>query len=166
MPGTQGAFKAGVRRGALRKEWRRVVVLGLLLPAACAAPPAAPPGAEMPAIPPASVAAPAAPAASAVALPAVPVSAAPGGLGRLGSARGVELAALLGRPDFLRRDGPAEVWQYRTRSCVLDFFLYDEPDGQRVAHAEARNRAGAAMTARRCLDALAGSRGGTVASQL
>ncbi len=38
------------------------------------------------------------------------------------SAGGV--TALLGHPDYRRRDKPAEIWQYRNGACVLDLFLY------------------------------------------
>ncbi len=38
------------------------------------------------------------------------------------SAGGV--TALLGPPDYRRRDRPAEIWQYRNAACVLDLFLY------------------------------------------
>jgi hypothetical protein len=50
------------------------------------------------------------------------------------------VVAWLGDPNFRRRDPPAEVWQYYGDSCVLDLFLYDETDGERVAHAEVRSR--------------------------
>ena len=33
------------------------------------------------------------------------------------------LIAELGEPRLRRRESPAEVWQYRTRDCVLDFCL-------------------------------------------
>lgn len=34
------------------------------------------------------------------------------------------LGDILGKPDVVRRDGGAEVWQYRSETCVLDLFLY------------------------------------------
>ncbi len=34
------------------------------------------------------------------------------------------LTQRLGAPDFTRPDAPAEIWQYRSASCVLDVFLY------------------------------------------
>ncbi len=34
------------------------------------------------------------------------------------------VTALLGPPDYRRRDKPAEIWQYRNDACVLDIFLY------------------------------------------
>lgn len=46
---------------------------------------------------------------------------------------------LLGRPGFVHRESPAEIWQYQTTSCVLDVFLYDVAVGQRVTYVEARS---------------------------
>jgi hypothetical protein len=45
---------------------------------------------------------------------------------------------LLGEPGLIRRETPAEVWQYRTAGCVLDVVLYDQASGSRVVYAEAR----------------------------
>jgi hypothetical protein len=53
---------------------------------------------------------------------------------------GDAVVAWLGDPSFRRRDPPAEVWQYYGDKCVLDLFLYDEDDIQRVARAEIRSR--------------------------
>jgi len=52
-----------------------------------------------------------------------------------------ELTTLLGAPDFGRRDGPAEILQYRNGNCILDVFLYRESANEsfQVAHVEARN---------------------------
>ncbi|MCH6588401.1 MAG: hypothetical protein IH805_08830, partial [Proteobacteria bacterium] len=47
------------------------------------------------------------------------------------------LAKLLGDPELLRREPPAEIWQYRGRSCVFDVFLYEEAGRQRVTYLEA-----------------------------
>ena len=62
-------------------------------------------------------------------------SAPPGDLTGLEASR---LQSLFGTPGLVRKDSPAEVWQYRSASCVLDIYLY--PDGEKltVAHAEAR----------------------------
>jgi hypothetical protein len=51
-----------------------------------------------------------------------------------------ELTALLGAADFDRRDGPAEILQYRHGTCVLDVFLYRDSANVpfRVAYVEAR----------------------------
>lgn len=42
---------------------------------------------------------------------------------------------LLGNPAMVRREPPAEIWQYRNETCVLDVYVYG-----RVTHAEIRER--------------------------
>jgi hypothetical protein len=50
-----------------------------------------------------------------------------------------DVQELLGMPKLVRRDDPAEVWQYRSGACVLDVFLYPEETGaQQVRYLEAR----------------------------
>lgn len=43
---------------------------------------------------------------------------------------GLAVNAALGAPGFIRRDGPAEVWQYTGRKngidCILDVYLYND----------------------------------------
>jgi len=63
------------------------------------------------------------------------------------------VARLLGRPGFIRVEGPAQVWQYASRSCVLDIVFYDA----KAAYLEARDTNGAAVAARACLRAHARS---------
>lgn len=54
----------------------------------------------------------------------------------LGAAQIVER---LGYPPLIRREPPAQVWQYQGRGCILDVFLYQESDGTaRVAFAQYR----------------------------
>ena len=65
------------------------------------------------------------------------------------------LEKLLGRPELVRRDAPAQVWQYRSASCVVDLYLYPERASYRVAYIEARDRSAADMAAQRCFDSLA-----------
>jgi len=36
-----------------------------------------------------------------------------------------QLNVLIGAPDFLRKDKPAEFWQYRSSVCRLDLILYE-----------------------------------------
>lgn len=79
--------------------------------------------------------------------PALPFEAARELVGRSGD----DVAALLGPPGFRRRDGPAEVWQYRGRACLLDVFLYDGRKGRRVAYAEIRRRNGVHLSDRECV---------------
>lgn len=45
-----------------------------------------------------------------------------------------QIRSVLGKPVFTRRDAPAEIWQYRSRACTLDLFLYDEGGSQTVAY--------------------------------
>ncbi|MEJ2120680.1 MAG: hypothetical protein P8Z76_08190 [Alphaproteobacteria bacterium] len=67
-----------------------------------------------------------------------------------------EIRSELGAPAFRRTDGPAQVWQYRGSSCLLDVFLYKEGGGGfRVKHAELRRRGGTGLSERACMsDAL------------
>lgn len=44
----------------------------------------------------------------------------------------------LGKPALIRRDGNAEIWQYRADRCVLDLFLYGM--AKRVEHVDLRIR--------------------------
>lgn len=69
---------------------------------------------------------------------------------------GAEVADLLGRPGFVRRDAPAEIWQYRGGDCVLDVFLYTEPGGARVQHVELRARQLTQSTTTACFAGLLG----------
>lgn len=45
----------------------------------------------------------------------------------------------LGQPSSLRKEAPAEVWQYRAEQCVLDIVLYEASDGPSVVYLEARD---------------------------
>lgn len=69
-----------------------------------------------------------------------------------------EVAALLGAPSFERRDGPAEIWQYRGAACILDVFLYKEQLGRLVRHAELRRRNGNEISDLDCLTDLFAAR--------
>jgi hypothetical protein len=69
---------------------------------------------------------------------------------------------LLGEPGLIRRDTPAEVWQYRTASCVLDVVMYDQASGPRVAYTEARTAAAEPTQPGPCLtDVLTSKRSAT-----
>ncbi|CAA7622013.1 hypothetical protein [Magnetospirillum sp. UT-4] len=65
-----------------------------------------------------------------------------------------QLRSMLGAPVFTRRDTPAEIWQYRGRSCTLDLFLYDDGGGQIVAHYAVRSAQ--PVSDRDCVDELLG----------
>jgi len=64
------------------------------------------------------------------------------------------LEKLFGEPELVRRDEPAEVWQYRSSSCVVDLYLYPEQSDYRVAYIEARDHSAASMTPGNCLETL------------
>lgn len=52
-----------------------------------------------------------------------------------------EVHSLLGFPWLLKREGTAELWQYRVTSCVLDLFLLGpDPGDLKVSHVELRSR--------------------------
>ncbi|MBM3545686.1 MAG: hypothetical protein FJX54_01935 [Alphaproteobacteria bacterium] len=51
-----------------------------------------------------------------------------------------DVEGLLGRPAFVRRDGPAQIWQYGTQACTLNLFFYREGAVLRVSHYEFRDR--------------------------
>lgn len=62
-----------------------------------------------------------------------------------------EVHDLLGTPALVRREAPAQVWQYLGESCVFDVILYEEPEGNRVDYVEARDGSGNKDEARACL---------------
>lgn len=73
----------------------------------------------------------------------------------------VQVKSVLGKPVFTRRDAPAEIWQYRSRACTLDLFLYDEGGSQTVAHYAVRSQQ--QVNESQCLGELVGkSRGDSV----
>ncbi len=37
------------------------------------------------------------------------------------------IQAKFGAPTLLRRDGPAQIWQYRSSGCIVDVFFYRTP---------------------------------------
>lgn len=54
----------------------------------------------------------------------------------------------LGQPELIRRDGDAEVWQYRADRCVLDLFLYGID--KKVEHVDLRDRGNGGDSVRDC----------------
>jgi len=65
------------------------------------------------------------------------------------------LSRALGQPKFVRKDDPAEIWQYSGADCVVDFYLYaGDEGGLAVAYLEARNQAAEATPADRCVKSL------------
>lgn len=84
--------------------------------------------------------------------PEPPINDDPGQL--LGLDRG-GVAALLGDPALVRREEPAEIWQYVTSGCVFDVVLYAAGQRYTVSYLEARDETSAAVQeARPCLNKL------------
>jgi hypothetical protein len=64
------------------------------------------------------------------------------------------LRAALGEPELVRREIPAEIWQYRGAVCVFDVFLYDTGGRAMVTYVEARDGAAQRIEPRACLNEL------------
>ncbi|WP_193366717.1 hypothetical protein [Pelagibius marinus] len=65
------------------------------------------------------------------------------------------VAALLGDPALIRREEPAEIWQYVTSGCVVDVVLYAAGQRYAVSYLEARDETSAAVQeVRPCLNKL------------
>ena len=72
-----------------------------------------------------------------------------------------QVIALLGPADFHRKDGPAEIMQYRNSSCTLDVFLYKKAGSgeAQVHHVEARDQRMNTISSDSCLNTVLQSRG-------
>jgi len=73
-------------------------------------------------------------------------------LARLHNKSIAEVQAIVGNPDFRRVEPPAELWQYRSRECVVDLFFYGAEDDRRVVHIDSRSRDPARVVGERCVD--------------
>jgi len=87
---------------------------------------------------------------------ATPIVARPGlrlaQLGTLKDLTGQELIGKFGKPDFLRHEESAEIWQYRSSACVLELFLYPSANGDlQVAHVTTHYRASVGGPANQCM---------------
>jgi len=67
-----------------------------------------------------------------------------------------DLIGVIGKPEFIRKDRPAEIWQYRGAACTLDIFLYQNVTGEpyRVDYIETRAHAGGPTSNRACLTSI------------
>lgn len=61
------------------------------------------------------------------------------------------LTELLGEPSVVRREAPAQIWQYRQAACVFDIFLYEEADRLTVAYVESRDHQARKLPVESCL---------------
>jgi len=51
-----------------------------------------------------------------------------------------QLHQQLGTPDYIRKEGLTEIWQYRLGRCVVNFILADKGEGKRIAAWIGRHR--------------------------
>ncbi|EPY03161.1 hypothetical protein [Magnetospirillum fulvum] len=66
-----------------------------------------------------------------------------------------------GTPALRRSEATAEIWQYRTRTCSLDVFLYRQPNKSvTVSYAAVRGPSGAQIGEAECLKAVQTARAG------
>mgnify|MGYP000300744794 CR=1 FL=1 len=74
------------------------------------------------------------------------------------------VTALLGSPALIRREAPAEIWQYVTADCVFDVVLYAAGQRYAVSYLEARDASAAVQEPRPCLNKLLRARQSTPVS--
>ncbi len=65
------------------------------------------------------------------------------------------VAEWLGRPNFVRRDPPAEFWRYRHGACDLELYFYETAGALRLDHFERRLGDKSGATDGDCLRVLA-----------
>jgi hypothetical protein len=64
---------------------------------------------------------------------------------------GPALKARIGAPELIRYEQPAQIWQYRSETCVFDVFLYPSSGSDRVTYLEARDQNTAQVDKQDCL---------------
>jgi hypothetical protein len=68
---------------------------------------------------------------------------------------GAEVNRRFGQPRLLRREPPAEIWQFPGSACTLLVYLYPAGNGLSVQHADAvPRRAGTAVSSEDCIESL------------
>lgn len=65
-----------------------------------------------------------------------------------------QVRASFGAPNFVRKDGSAEIWRYDGQACRAFFFLYPNGGGEVVRHVETLPRGTTFAADTTCLDAL------------
>lgn len=110
----------------------------------------------------------AAPSAPAIASagPALPAAKTPAAAGasRLQNLTGKQVTALLGQPVFRREENPAQIWRYRSHSCVLELMLYKLDSDYQVRRVEARDDKFRALQPDACLNTVMAERRSSGAS--
>lgn len=64
------------------------------------------------------------------------------------------IAAFFGEPKRVRKESPAEVWQYAKADCVLDVYLYRTNGELAVTYVEARDSTAVETPAEHCFKTL------------
>lgn len=77
---------------------------------------------------------------------------------RLNNLSGTQIVAMLGEPGFKREENPAQIWRYRSDSCVLELMLYRLDRDLQVRHVEARDDKFRAVAQNACIDSIAAMR--------
>ncbi len=77
---------------------------------------------------------------------------------RLNNMSGAQIVAMLGEPGFKREENPAQIWRYRSDSCVLELMLYRLDRDLQVRHVEARDDKFRAVAQNACIDSIAAMR--------
>ena len=97
--------------------------------------------------------------------PAQPASQGPSVLPAPSALIGNDAAAVkaqMGTPELVRRDGPAEIWQYVGPDCTANLFLYRDASGGALSldHIDVVGRGGKRMDAAACFADIEKGRGG------
>jgi hypothetical protein len=69
-----------------------------------------------------------------------------------------QIVAMLGEPGFKREENPAQIWRYRSESCVLELMLYRLDRDLQVRHVETRDEKFKAVAQNACIDSIVASR--------
>lgn len=93
----------------------------------------------------------AAPQPNRVALPAAPPAGEPGNLAGMDAAR---IKVAFGAPQFVRKDGDAEIWRYDASTCKAFFFLYPSGTSMAVRHVETTPHGASEAADSACLQSL------------
>jgi len=86
-----------------------------------------------------------------VVVPTAPPAGEPADLAGLKS---TQLREIFGAPNFVRKEGPMELWRYDSAGCKAFFFLYPYGQALLVRHVETLPRGSSRAADQMCLNAL------------
>lgn len=72
----------------------------------------------------------------------------------LAGLKSTQLREAFGAPNFVRKEGPMELWRYDSSGCRAFFFLYPYGQALLVRHVETLPRGSARAADQACLDSL------------